>query len=381
MNEVVRPNPHSPLLNHCPKSLPAETYYTQEWFERDQREIWARHWIYVCRDNDMTKSSMRRLTMAGENLVLVKSQEGEITCFHNTCRHRGSELCSVDEKKTGQLIVCPYHAWSYDLKGNLVRTGPAHPTADFRKEDHGLFAVHVKVHDGFVFVCLADNPPPFENAFDVGMDALKNWPMADLVTGHTIVKTMACNWKGFWENYNECLHCPGVHPALCERVPIFGKGIMSAQEAQDWTEDSVAPDSYLKAGARSWTVNGQLCGPEFPNLTDQQRSVGFHFVSILPTAFIVAQVDFVRIASMRPLTPETTELRYEFLFLPETLHSEDFDLHNAVDFVSTVIAEDTLASEINQKGVRSSKFQGGTLMPEEYDVYNFQQWVRRQLSL
>jgi Rieske 2Fe-2S family protein len=381
MNVVVRPNPQSPLLNHCPKSLPAETYYAQEWFERDQKEIWVRHWIYICRDNDTAKSSMRRLSVAGENLILVKSREGEITCFHNTCRHRGSELCSVDEKKTGQLIVCPYHAWSYDLKGNLVRTGPAHPTADFRKEDHGLFSVHVKVHDGFVFVCLADSPPPFESAFDMGVDALKNWQLADLVTGYTMVKTMACNWKGFWENYCECLHCPGVHPGLCDRVPIYGKGIMSVQEAKDWTEDSVEPESYLKAGTKSWTVNGKPCGPEFPNLTDEQRLAGYHFVSMLPTAYIVAHVDFVRIVSMRPLTPETTELKAEFLFLPETLQSKDFDLHNAVDFVCTVIAEDTLASEINQRGVRSSKFQGGTLMPEEYDVYNFQQWVRRQLSL
>jgi len=381
MNVVVRPKPLSPLLNHCPKSLPAETYYTQEWFARDQKEIWARNWIYTCRDNDMANSSMRRLSVAGENLILVKSREGEITCFHNTCRHRGSELCTVDEMKTGQLIVCPYHAWSYDLKGNLVRTGPAHPTKDFCREDHGLLAVHVKVHDGFVFVCLADSPPPFESAIDTGVDALRNWHLADLVTGYTMVKTLACNWKGFWENYNECLHCPGVHPALCDRVPIFGKGIQSAEEAQDWTEDSVVPESYMKAGTTSWTVNGKPCGPEFPHLTDQQRKAGVHFVTVLPTAWIIAHVDFVRIVSMRPLTPETTELKAEFLFMSETLKSKDFDLHNAVDFVCTVIAEDALASEINQKGVRSSKFQSGTLMPEEYDVYNFQQWVRKHLSL
>ena len=371
----------SPLLGNCPATLPSRAYYAPDWFERDLNQIWARNWIYVGRDNDLKASTMKRLNVAGQNLMLIKSRAGAITCFHNTCRHRGSELCIVDQKTlSGQLIVCPYHAWSYDLNGKLIGTGLAKPTDDFRKEVHGLFAVHVNIHNGFVFVCLADNPPQFEHAYDGGPDALNNWPMADLVTGHTLIKTLNCNWKGFWENYNECLHCPGVHPTLCDRVPIYRKGIMSPQEAQDWTENSELPAGNLKNGAKTWTVDGQPCGPEFPKLTAEQKSSGYLFVTMLPTCYIVAHVDYVRVVSMRPLTPETTELTAQWLFAPQTLQSKEFDLHNVVDFATTVMMEDALACELNQKGLRSSKYQGGTLMPEEFDVFNFQEWVRKHLN-
>ncbi len=47
---------------------------------------------------------------------------------------------------------------------------------------------------------------------------------------HSYTRKIACNWKIFWENFNECLHCPGVHPELCDMVPIYGRGIMSERE-------------------------------------------------------------------------------------------------------------------------------------------------------
>ncbi len=381
MHQDKRNSFHSPLLSTCPATLPAEAYFEPQWFERDQREIWARNWIYAGRDNDLAAGTIRRISVAGQNLMMVKSRDGEITCFHNTCRHRGAELCNVDERKLGApVILCPYHAWSYDLTGKLLQVGYATPGDDFRKEDHGLFPVHVMVHDSFVYVCLADHAPPFERIADGGPDALKNWPMRDLVTGHTLVKTIACNWKIFWENYNECLHCPGIHPSLCDMVPVYSKGIMSEKEAGDWTADKPMSASNLKEGATTWTVNGKPCGPEFPDLDDQQRSAGHLFVTMLPTMYVVAHIDYVRVVSMRPLTPETTELTTQWLFPSQTLASKEFDLRNIVNFATTVMMEDAQACEINQRGLRSPHYKAGTLMPQEFDVFNFQEWVRKQLN-
>jgi hypothetical protein len=62
----------------------------------------------------------------------------------------------------------------------------------------------------------------FRSAARIGLDA---WPLEDLVIGHVLLKTIQCNWKIYWENYNECLHCPGVHPKLSQLVPIFGRGL------------------------------------------------------------------------------------------------------------------------------------------------------------
>ncbi len=379
MDQSHKIHPSSPLMDHCPPSLPAPTYCDTEWFASEQEKIWSRSWVYAGRDNDLPPSTMRRISVGGQNLILLKDRDGKTACFHNTCRHRGAELCPVDERPfKSKLIVCPYHQWSYALDGKLVRTPFVSITDDFRKEDHSLHSVHLREWNGFLFVSLDGEPPDFEQAPDLGPAAFDNWPMRDLVTGHTMVKELACNWKIFWENYNECLHCPGIHPELSDMVPIYARGYMSADEAPDWTPESAAKPA-LKEGARSWTMNGQPCGPEFPGLTKSQRAAGQVFVTLLPTMFIVAHVDYVRAVSLTPLGPERTQLKAEWLFLPQTLASPAFDLDNVVDFATIVMSQDGAACEMNQRGLRNRKFTGGTLMPQEFDVHRFHEWVRKML--
>jgi Rieske 2Fe-2S family protein len=232
--------------------------------------------------------------------------------------------------------------------------------------------------NGFIFLCLAPSPPPFEEAPDLGAHALDNWPMGELVTGHTLVRELACNWKVFWENYNECLHCPGTHPELCAMVPVYRQGIMAANEAADW-HPGQAPEAALRPGARTWSLNGKPCGPEFPNLSAAERAAGHVFVTLYPTMYIVAHVDYVRAVTLSPLGPERTELRADWLFPEATLEAPDFDLDNVTRFASAVIEQDGAISETNQRGLRSPAFSQGRLMPQEFDVHRFQAWVRRQL--
>ena len=381
MNDLMSAAPASPLLDHCPQSLPASWCFDPAHFEREIAAIWRKHWLYAGRVADLPPLTLRRLDIAGQNLLLVKDAAGEVSCFHNTCRHRGAELFQAPSQRLkSRLITCPYHEWSYDLSGQLVRVPYASPTADFVKDKHGLLKVATRQWNGFLFICLAADPPPFEEAPDLGANALDNWPMADLVTGHTEVRELACNWKIFWENYNECLHCPGIHPGLCDMVPVYRQGLMAANEAPGWTPDASPAEHVLKPGARSWTVSGKPCGPEFPGLSDAQRSAAHTFVTLYPTMYAVAHVDYVRTVSLRPLGPERTELRAEWLFPKETLEAPGFDLEDVIRFATTVIDEDGRASEMNQRGLKAQGFEAGRLMPQEFDVYRFQQWVRRQLD-
>lgn len=370
---------NSPLLDHCPPSLPAHVYYDAAQFEIEQRLIWRRSWVYAGRANDIAPMSVKRIVVAGQNLILLKHADGRIACFHNTCRHRGSELCSADGPLKSKLITCPYHQWSFDLSGKLVRVPFASPTGDFDWTAHALFSVRVEQWNGFVFVCLADDPPLFAGVPDLGHSVLDNWPMADLVTGHSLVKEIKCNWKIFWENYSECLHCPGIHPTLCDMVPVYRRGLMAANEDPAWKPAQEA-EPILKPGARSWTVNGGPCGPEFARLTPAERSARMTFVTLLPTMFAVAHVDYVRALTVTPVAPELTELKAEWLFPRETLAARGFDLANVVDFAATVLAEDAAACEMNQRGLRCEKFRSGTLMPQEFEIRRFHQWLQQRLG-
>lgn len=240
-----------------------------------------------------------------------------------------------------------------------------------------MFPVAVQDWNGCLFLCLADAPPLL--APDLGLHALDNWPMAGLITGHRLVKDLKCNWKLFRENYNECLHCPGIHPELCDLVPVYAKGVMTPNELADWTPDALrAPN--LKPGASSWMASGKPCGPEFPNQTADQRANGYNFVTLYPTMFIVGHVDYMRIVSLTPTGPETTRLTAEWLFTVETLAQPGFDAGEVAAFATLVMTRDGDAAEMTQRGLKSPKFTRAGLMPQEFDIVNFHRWLEAQMT-
>lgn len=370
-------HPQSPILDHCPPTLPAQAYVDPDWFAREQGTIWARNWVVAGRLADLAPGSMKKVQVGAASVILCRTLKGDLSAFHNLCRHRGAELCSVDTQAMGALVTCKYHAWSYAVSdGRLVATGHAHPTDDFRRADHGLIPVAITVWQGFVFLNLSAAPGLLEP--DMGRDYLNNWPMDNLVTGHRMVTDIACNWKVFWENYNECLHCPGVHPELCDMVPIYGKGIMGRTESPDWTPDE-APQPMLKPGAATWTADGKPCGPEFPNLTPSERQNGYNFVTIYPTMFIVAHVDHVRAVRLEPTGPQSTRLTAEWYFSAETLNQPGFDAAAVAAFAKIVMEQDCAVAELNQRGIRAPAYRHGTLMPEEYAIHDFHKWVLQQM--
>lgn len=375
---TIHRHPSSPVLDHCPETLPAHAYYDAGWYEREQKTIWARNWVAAGRLNDMACGQMKRVQVGAASVILCRDADGELSAFHNVCRHRGAELCSALQQPMGKFITCRYHAWSYAARdGRLMATGHANPTNDFRKEEHGLLPVSVTVWNGFVFLNLDADPRPL--APDLGLAALGNWPMAGLVTGHRMETEIACNWKIFWENYNECLHCPGIHPKLCEMVPVYGSGVMAHNEAPGWSpQDAEKPN--MREGAETWTASGKPCGPVFPDLTAAQRLSGYTFVTVFPTTYIVAHVDYVRAVRIEPAGPERMRLAAEWYFPAETLAQPGFDAADVAGFASMVMQEDAEAAELNQRGLRSPAYKHGRLMPEEYAIRDFKAWVLREMA-
>ena len=163
-------------------------------------------------------------------------------------------------------------------------------------------------------------------------------------------------------------------------VPIYRQGIMGPTEALGWEPDSVPARSNLKEGAQTWTTDGQPCGPVFPGLNDDELRVGYSFATLWPSAYIVAHVDYVRAVRIVPLGPEHTKLVAEWYFAPETLAQPGFDAEKVAAFAKLVIEQDGAASEMNHRGMRSPAFKAARLMPEEYEIHRFHQWVLAEME-
>jgi Rieske 2Fe-2S family protein len=373
-------------LTELTEGLPAASYFDPEAYHHDLQRIWYRNWVYVGRSNDVARArAFRTFELGDQRLLLVRGDDGVLRGFHNTCRHRGAALCRepAGVMRTG-AIVCPYHAWVYDLQGELLRTSSKRPASGFDVADYPLYPVGVREWRGFIFVALTDNPPPFEKIFDLPLNRLAAWPLEELVVGHTLLKTIDSNWKIFWENYNECLHCPSVHPQLSQLVPIYGRGLLEERDDPEWSTHAADTDPKfkggLRAGAATWSLDGRATGTPFPDLSDDDRKAGHLYLTSVPSVFLVGHIDYVRVVRLRPLGPEQTELRVEYLFSPETLADPQFDLRNIVDFTNRVMTEDAEVCELNQRGLKAGPHVRGVVMPEEYVVRQFHDWVRAELS-
>src|SRR5262249_32830521 len=153
--------------------------------------------------------------------------------------------------------------------------------------------------------------------------------LEELKIAHTLRKTIACNWKIFWENYNECLHCPSVHPQLSNLVPIYGRGLLEERDDPHWAAHAADADPKfkggLRAGAQSWTLDGALSGRPFGNISAEDRALGAVYLTGLPSVFLVGHADYVRVVRLRPLGPEQTELTVEYLFSADSLTDPSLD--------------------------------------------------------
>ncbi len=373
-------------LKELTKGLPADLYFDPRHYERELQRIWYRNWIYVGRSSDVQRPrSFRTFELGDQKLLLVRDDAGELQGFHNTCRHRGAALCRESEgvMRSGS-IICPYHAWTYNLQGDLLRTSSKRQADGFDLADFPLYKIRLQEWRGFIFAALTDTPPPFDRSFDLPLNRLAAWPLEDLQVGHVLLKNVQCNWKIFWENYNECLHCPTVHPQLSQLVPIYGRGLLEERDDPNWNLNAADPDPKFKGGLRSgastWSSDGQLTGRPFTGISEEDRKLGAVYMTGLPSVFLVGHVDYVRVVRLRPLGPEQTELRVEYLFSAETLADPAFDMRNVVDFTNLVMTEDAQVCELNQRGLRAAPHVGGVVMPEEYVIRQFHEWVGSELA-
>jgi Rieske 2Fe-2S family protein len=373
-------------LTELTEGLPAETYFDPRHYERELRRIWHRNWIYVCRSAELSaRRAFRTFELGDQKILLVRDDDGSLKGFHNTCRHRGALLCrETDGILKSPAIVCPYHAWAYNLNGDLLRTSSKAHAEGFDVADYPLYKVRVHEWSGFIFVALSEDPPAFDRVFDTPLNRLDAWPLKDLVLAHTLEKTLNSNWKIFWENYNECLHCPGVHPRLSSLVPIYGRGLLEERDDPRWSDHQAEADPKYKGGLRegaaTWSNDGRVTGNEFPGLSAEDRKLGAVYITGLPSMFIVGHVDYVRVVRLLPLGPERTQLRVEYLFSPDTLARPDFDMRNVVDFTNLVMTEDADVCELNQQGLHAGPHVRGVVMPEEYVIRQFHEWVAAELA-
>ncbi|MBW2231591.1 MAG: Rieske (2Fe-2S) protein [Deltaproteobacteria bacterium] len=149
------------VKNHKPGfSLEQAFYRDAEIYEREIERIFLKTWLYVGHDSQIPKAGDYFLfEIADESVIITRDKGGDIHALVNVCRHRGSRVC-LESKGSQRVLVCPYHAWSYDLSGRLRSAGQA--GSDFDKQNLGLKRLWVRLLHGLIFINFADDPVSFD---------------------------------------------------------------------------------------------------------------------------------------------------------------------------------------------------------------------------
>lgn len=201
------------------RSLAARYYTDPVIFEAECRGLLARTWQFAGHASQLEKpGDYFAFEMAGESLFCIRGRDGEIRTFYNVCQHRAHQL--VQGAGSTRVVVCPYHAWTYELTGEL-RAGPnLKSVTNFDKSTVCLTEVQTECLLGFVFVNLDPDAEPMESWFPGARSELEEWVpnWAELKPLEWVEVPEACNWKVSVENYSECYHCSLNHPTFATGV-------------------------------------------------------------------------------------------------------------------------------------------------------------------
>lgn len=363
------PLPRTPLSRLEP-GLPAAWFHDVAHYDRELEAFWYRGWVAVAREEEIPAASDWRAVRIGtQGLVVFRDESGVVKAVHNTCRHRGSLLCTKEQGRFERnRIVCPYHAWTYDLAGNLVATPRRMETPDFDMKAFPLHRVAVKTWGGFVFACI-DGEPPFEPP-----PGLENYGLAGLRIGKRIVADVKANWKLLCENFSECFHCPPVHPELVRIVTAY-------KEAGAWGlhQDFSKREEY-KTNAKTLTLDGTARIPAFDGLTENERKTLYRAEMHLPNLFLNVQPDYVNSHLMFPTGPQSVRIVYDWLFEADRVPMNEADLEHYMALWDVTNKQDARNCEWQQAGLQSRAFEHGWYVPQEFDAHRFAQWVRNGLG-
>lgn len=341
------------------RTLQGRYYTSAEVFAEEAERVFARQWICVGRAGSLAEPGAYLLAeIAGESIIVLRDQSGTLRAFYNVCRHRGTRLCEAASGRLSETIQCPYHAWTYGLDGRLIGAPHMHEVEGFSKADYPLHGAALGTWDGFLFVNLSPAPTPLADAFAPLDSKFARFNLPALRTVRRIEYDVKANWKLILQNYNECLHCPTIHPELTTKLPY-------TSGANDLVEGPfLGGYMEIKAPHDSATMSGRTCALPLGNLPEDERHRAFYY-ALFPTMMLSLHPDYAVYYTVWPKTAITSRVVCEWMVHPDAPAAPGYNIADAEEFWDRTNRQDWNICERSQLGVSSRVYAPGPYSPRE----------------
>jgi Rieske 2Fe-2S family protein len=357
-------------------TLPACHYTDPATFGREIERFFAARWLAVGRDEEVAGPGDYFVrTVAGESVVILRDDQGEIRSFFNVCRHRGTRICTGAEGRFAGTIQCPYHAWTYDLAGRLIGAPHMEGTPGFDKGDYPLKEIPLEVWEGHIFLNLDPGEGAATLASQLGEvpGRFRPWRMGELRRAARIVYDVAANWKLIIQNYSECLHCPIIHPAL-QKLSHYLSGVNDPPQ-----DGALGGWMLLREGVETLTIDGRRRRACLPGLGPEECGRVYYY-AILPNLLLSLHPDYVMTHILWPRACDRTEIVCEWHFHPDEIVRPGFDPSDAVEFWDLTNRQDWHVCELSQLGLNSRAYTPGPYSVREGILYDFDRLVARVVA-
>ena len=357
------------------------------WVYRDQevaRDEQARlfegpAWHYLCLEVDVPEpGTWRTTTMGAMPVVVARAEDGEIVAFENRCAHRGALICLDDEGK-GKDFHCVYHAWRYDLRGNLKSIAFRHGVNgkggmpdDFQMEAHGPRKLRLTVESGLVFGTLAQDAPDF--AAYMGPEVLARLRRVlhkKIEVIGRFTQPLPCNWKLYMENVRDTYHASLLHTFFTTfRITRLsqGGGVMVSENGVAHASTTLAAakepdDSY--AGMRADNQGFQLKDPSFlRSVAEFNDDIQLQILSVFP-GFILQQIhNALAVRQIVPRGVDKMDLNWTYIgFADDTpeLRAMRLKQGNLAGPAGLVSMEDGAVGGFVQRGIAAAGREGSVV--------------------
>lgn len=374
--------------------LPVEAYTSQEWHDREMRDIFSKTWRYAGFMEDLIEPGQYITVQAGlNNIFVVMGRDRRLRAFHNICRHRGTQLIRA-VGKTQKALTCPYHDWTYDLEGNLISV--PEEQEEFGQVDKmclGLKPAKVDLWKSMIFVHPDPDAPSIAEWFGPTESHIGPHVPEELVEYEELNTSyeIKANWKVVVENYIDVYHLSHLHSNTLQMYDH--KAAKYHWEGPHYMFWEPPVDAFLK------DQESKLIAPR----VIPEDMNGAWVPMMFPGIGIGASEDGWNVFIIEPLGPELTRVHnrgrvssssgWEFtkqsmkssMFWTKFGLSGKYEAHDAMSEDDPMVAgdftgEDIYACEQQQKSLHSPYFETGPAAVGESPVIDHQKVVLQWLE-
>ena len=349
------------------ESLPPWCYTSQAFYEREIERIFHKTWNFIGRQEEAPEpGDYFTVDLAGESIIVLRDQAGQMRAFFNICRHRGTRL--VEGRGNRRSFACPYHSWVFGLNGDLMGAAGMEETLDFNRADWGLLPVRLEIWAGFLFVNFDAVAAPLTDQLGDLPDRFASYDFETMICVRRKDYDLACNWKIYLENAMEEYHTPTVH-----------RNSIGSQRCELTADPKGEWDAIFMASPKTIAVLAEDAASAFdeiPTLSGRPKE-GTFFTALYPSTFFATTQDCMWWLQQFPMGPNRTRISVGSCFPRTTVARPDFE--EKVDKYykrwDKSLPEDNDISERQQLGVSSAYSRAGRLSVHEPVVHLIGNWV------